>query len=76
MLYDGPPLWSREVSCPGSIKPPSSQKGYSCDEYPFASTWKGAYHVGADEWTCRWVPPAEQQYQANDIQKFTDDNRI
>ncbi|WP_157431473.1 NucA/NucB deoxyribonuclease domain-containing protein [Actinomadura hibisca] len=65
--------WSREVSCPGSlIKPP----GQSCDEYPFASTWNGAHWVGADEWTCRFVPIPEQDYQAIDIQDFTDNNRV
>lgn len=64
---------SRAVACPGSIpKPP----GMTCDEYPFASTWNGAYWVKADDWTCRLVPAAENSYQSNDIQKFTDDNRL
>jgi hypothetical protein len=64
---------SRSVACPDSIPKPGD---LSCDEYPFASTWNGAYWVHADDWTCRLVPDTENNYQANDIQRFTDENRV
>lgn len=34
---------NRKIACPKSIKRP---KGYSCDEYPFASTFEGALSGG------------------------------
>ncbi|MGI5420253.1 NucA/NucB deoxyribonuclease domain-containing protein [Actinomadura luteofluorescens] len=64
---------SRRVSCPGSIPRPTGQ---TCDEYPFASTWQGAEWVPGDQWSCRFVPKAEQDYQGADIRKFHDDNRL
>ena len=50
---------NRAKACPSSLKRPS---GYSCDEYPFASTRQGAYTSGATRarsqpW-CRMKDPA------------------
>ncbi|GAA4227774.1 hypothetical protein GCM10022254_16280 [Actinomadura meridiana] len=64
---------SRDVACPKSIPRPPGQ---NCDEYPFASTWQGAHWVPATEWTCKFVPKGENDFQGGDITKFFNQNRL
>lgn len=63
---------NRRQVCHG--KPP--KKGWSCDEYPFASTAQGGTSVSAINRSTAWVPRSENSKQGGILGSFYKINRL
>jgi hypothetical protein len=63
---------NRRQVCHG--KPP--KKGWSCDEYPFASTAQGGTSVAAINRSTAWVPRSENSKQGGILGSFYKINRL
>nr|WP_269326633.1 NucA/NucB deoxyribonuclease domain-containing protein [Kineosporia mesophila] len=66
---------NRNEACPTARKR-AAPSGFSCDEYPFASTAQGAANVPASEWGWAYVPEGENDKQGGLIGKFFSQNRV
>ncbi len=64
---------NRKVACAGFKKKDSSD---SCDEYPMASTYQGAYFVGKSRTSVAHVPLTDNSYNGNLLNDFYRNNRI
>jgi Deoxyribonuclease NucA/NucB len=67
---------NRSQVCPKKAKPPKGKKGWSCDEYPFASTEEGGKALPAADRSTAWVPASEQKSQGGMLNKFNLKYRI
>lgn len=64
---------NRKIACPDSRTRPSGQ---SCDEYPFATTDKGASRTQQPDWGWAWVPIPEQSRQGGLVDGFYRQQRV
>ena len=64
---------NRKLSCPKFLKRPP---GYSCDEYPFASTSEGGGRMPPIDRYVGYVPVAENNLQGTILAAFYRDQRI
>lgn len=67
---------NRAAACGSAVRPADVPDDYTCDEYPFATTYQGAAYVSPPGSGITWAPQNEQSSQGGLVSQFYTSNRL